>query len=796
MATAPLLCPAQVPVPHGQRFALIIGVARYPNYPKDKQLSYSDSDAEEFASFVQTNGGGRFSPNNIKLLVNENATHSRIMEAVTWLGRRVTGDDVVYIFFAGHGETDGLGHAYFMPYNADPSLPDDLGLRADRFLDDLKTKISAKYMIFFVDACHAGAALSQGTGSSRASDQNIIPNILGLWQKRLSDLDAINMGIFSASSNQLSWEDQELQHGLFTYFLIKGMQGAADLNCDGAITAQELFEYTMTNVEQRSKQRFAEQTPIVSSSWEPRFPLAIYSPQPSVKQSCVPVSAEPVKSLRNGLVRSSSFREAHAAYQFESVRNDPVRVVQFLRGMPKGGDLHVHLSGAVYAESWIRAGAEDGLCVNTAELSFVRPQQAGNGDEAKAVCNGVNVPVAQAYQDQHLYDGLVDAFSMRGYVASNGSTGHDHFFDTFSRFGGTDKRHLGEWIDEIASRAASENDQYLELMYTSDFSHSAKVAHEVGWQSDFHKLREELLSRGMKDDVSIASASIDKAEPLRRKMEKCGEKAELPACSVEIRYLYQILRGFPKEVVFAQTLLGFEIASKDHRFVGVNFVMPEDGATSMSDYTLHMQIIDFMHSVYPNVHISLHAGELASGLVPPDGMQFHIRDAVERGHAERIGHGTDIAYEDNSAELLRELAAKNVLVEICLTSDDVVLGIRGNDHPLQLYLQNGVPVALATNDPGVLRIDLSREFIRAAQTHKLRYDELKLMARQSLEHSFLHGVSLWTDVANASIAGPCAADLPNALEPTARCKELLALSEKAQQEWALEQRFFRFESQF
>ena len=104
--------------------------------------------------------------------------------------------------------------------------------------------------------------------------------------------------------------------------------------------------------------------------------------------------------------------------------------------------------------------------------------------------------------------------------------------------------------------------------------------------------------------------------------------------------------------MFAQSLLGFETVQQDidaHQggFVGINFVMPEDGYVSMRDYTLQMKMVEYLHSVYPKVHITLHAGELAPGLVPPEGLRFHIRQAVELGHAERIGHGVDVMYEDD-----------------------------------------------------------------------------------------------------------------------------------------------------
>src|SRR6266436_638845 len=338
-------------------------------------------------------------------------------------------------------------------------------------------------------------------------------------------------------------------------------------------------------------------------------------------------------------VAAQNTSEQRAELQLQAARQNPLQLRHFLLGMPKGADLHNHLSGAVYAESWIRAAAEDHLCVDIAKLAFAKPQSSRGSGADQPVCGDDRVPAAGAYKDQHLFDALVDAFSMRGFVPSPGVTGHDHFFDTFSKFGGTDHRHLGEWIDEVATRADAQNEQYLELMHTPDFSHTAAIAREIGWRDDFSQLREELLARGLRDDVTLAKNGIEQAEALRVKRERCGQPDAVSACRVQVRYLCQVLRGFSKEQVFAQTVLCFETASADPRFVGVNLVMPEDGFISMNDYALHMHIVAFLHALYPKTRVTLHAGELAPGFVPYEGLCCHVRLAVEQAQAERIGHG-------------------------------------------------------------------------------------------------------------------------------------------------------------
>jgi adenosine deaminase len=249
-----------------------------------------------------------------------------------------------------------------------------------------------------------------------------------------------------------------------------------------------------------------------------------------------------------------------------------------------------------------------------------------------------------------------------------------------------------------------------------------------------------------------------------------------------------VLREFPKEQAFAEVMGGFALATLDPRVVGVNFVQAEDGYTSMTDYHLHMTMVEYAKRIYPNVHVTLHAGELAPGLVPPDGLRFHIREAVELGHAERIGHGVDIMYEKDPQSLLAEMRDRHVAVEINLTSNDVILGVRGADHPFPVYRKNGVPVMLSTDDEGVSRTQLTEEFQRAVLTYNLSYTDLKELVRNSIEYSFAPGTSLWKDHKYLAPAAPCAGG-----EKTAACRDYLEKNDKARLGADLEERFAAFE---
>jgi adenosine deaminase len=216
----------------------------------------------------------------------------------------------------------------------------------------------------------------------------------------------------------------------------------------------------------------------------------------------------------------------------------------------------------------------------------------------------------------------------------------------------------------------------------------------------------------------------------------------------------------------------------------------------MHDFDLHMRMMDYLHGVYPTVHITLHAGELAMGLVPPDGLAFHIRESIEKGHAERIGHGVSVMDEKDALGLLKTMAQRNVLVEICLTSNDVILGVEGANHPLQTYIAYGVPVALATDDEGVSRSDMTHEYLRAVETYNFPYAQMRHMARLSLEHSFLAGASLWQDVASFRKVSVCLADGAAAGKPSAACGKFLAESDRARAQWELEREFAEFEKKF
>ena len=505
-------------------------------------------------------------------------------------------------------------------------------------------------------------------------------------------------------------------------------------------------------------------------------------------------------ALGHGSALHAQTPEQRAAAAMERARaQGPLQLRELLRAMPKGADLHSHLSGAVYAETWLKDAAEDRVCIDPQTLSFARQSPHALAQEP---CATGQIAASALRQNQRLYDQLINAFSMRSFVPSAGVSAHDQFFASFDRFLGLAESHTPEWVDELAARAAAQNEQYLELMNTPGINFAAMAeAKPSDVETDYAAWRRSLLDRGWSQKAAAIRAQMDGYERERHEREHCASASPQPACTVEVRYLYQVLRNQPAEQVFAQIVLGFEVVAQDAagghpHYVGINLVQPEDWQYSTADYTLHMRMIAALRPLYPGVPVSLHAGELAPGLVPPETLRFHIRQAMELAGAARIGHGVSVMYEDRPEDLLAEMARRHVMVEINLTSNDVILGVKAREHPLSAYLQAGVPVALSSDDEGVSRIDMTHEYLRAAEEFGLTYLDLKQMARNSLEYSFLPGSSFFVDHDFSRANAACATTLRLHDAPEDGCEAYLLLSAKASRQWELEERFVSFENQF
>lgn len=499
-------------------------------------------------------------------------------------------------------------------------------------------------------------------------------------------------------------------------------------------------------------------------------------------------------------VMAQSDLENATAHYFKTIQNNPKKLSDFLYRMPKGGDLHNHLGGATLAENLLSYAKYDPLCVDIktgeikADISCLLPQyylarffdQIYNNEIYKD--EDLKIPLVNIEPHSPLWESLIDHWSMRHYDIQH-RLGHDHFFSTFYKFDLLFDLHEAQVTREIMERAASQNELYLELMVTPDYLQITTLAKKVGWNDNFSQLRERLLANGLNRILVDIRNQLDQNEA---KISICPKLLG----DVKVRYLYQVLREAPPEQVFAQLLVGFALASEDPRVVGINMVQPEDGILAMRDYSLHMKMVAFLRSMYPKVGVSLHAGELVSGIVSPKGLRFHMREAVIMAHADRIGHGVDIRHEQNFEQLLNYMAKKHIMVEINLTSNEKILGIKGKTHPILLYLRHGVPVALSTDDEGVLRTNLTEEYKKAALTYHFDYPLLKKLSRNSIMYSFLSGHALWMDFRYQQVISPCIHDKLGDESPSSTCQAFLEVNEKARLQWELEKKFNIFEKHY
>jgi hypothetical protein len=495
-----------------------------------------------------------------------------------------------------------------------------------------------------------------------------------------------------------------------------------------------------------------------------------------------------VPAQTSGKPKQSTSEQRTASY-FESIRESPPKQMAFLLKMPKGADLHNHLSGSIYAESYIEWAAEKGLCINTTTMTLVVPA-------APSQCDSSQAPATSALTSSVLYRQMIDAWSMRNWQLS-GQSGHDHFFDAFGRFNAATYNNTGRMLAEAVKSAARGRVSYVELMLTPDGTASSQIGEKVGWDGDFQGTLNKLKANGIENAAAIGIKNLQAMESEKNRLLKCSTAQADAGCSVTIRYVAQVSRNNSLGQVYAQMVTGLALANdRESKVVATNLVQGEDGLNSMQNFSVHMQMLKFLRPLYPRAKVTLHAGELAPGLVTPDGLMFHIRESVMVARAERIGHGVDIMHETEPFELLKEMARRDVMVEICLSSNDLILGISGSRHPLATYIEYGVPVALATDDEGVSRSEISMEFLKAAEEQGLSYPQLKTMARNSLQHAFVAGASLWGDGRRFVPVAQCTRDVAEMKLMSNGCRQFLGSKEKGRLQWQLEQDFNAFEREW
>jgi WD40 repeat protein len=233
-----------------QRWAVVVGVSEYTN-PGIPSLKYADKDAEALANFLRRPEGGGYDSEHMRVLLNKDATLANVRDALINFLNQAIDMDLVLIYFAGHGAPEATRpqNIYLLTSDSDPTA---LGTTAFPMWDIqtvLARYINAKRVIVFSDACHSGnISVNFATRGVGVSEQNLV-------NQYLSDLSKSKEGVvvFTASaSGEVSQEFPEMAHGVFTYYLLEGMEGKADYNNDYTVTINELMQYVEEQVKRKT----------------------------------------------------------------------------------------------------------------------------------------------------------------------------------------------------------------------------------------------------------------------------------------------------------------------------------------------------------------------------------------------------------------------------------------------------------------------------------------------------------------------------------------------------------------
>ena len=402
----------------------------------------------------------------------------------------------------------------------------------------------------------------------------------------------------------------------------------------------------------------------------------------------------------------------------------------FFSQMPKGGDLHHHYSGAIYAEQYLTWVDKQGYCIDKQEYRIVT-------DRSKLATGRTCLTGAEAVADDQVYRELLQRWSNKDFHNHGAvqAPPDRHFFSTFGYFNDVADTNTNEGLLTLKQRAIEENVLYIETVFKL-----APFTMDAGF--DAQALKPGVSDAALDAAMAAALAALENDSAFTQKIGAYvagvqADHANVDDANFTMRYQPYVLRFFSPSMVFSSMVSAFKASQQSPLIVGVNIVGQESANVSMRDYTLHMKMFRFLKAKYSGVKLSLHAGELALGDVPPEGLRFHIDQAIHVAGASRIGHGLDLAHERNAPAILKALKARDIPVEINLTSNAFISGIEGENHPLTLYRQYGVPYVISTDDAGVTRHTLTNEYVLFASRYKPAYAEVKKASYDSVRYAFL-----------------------------------------------------------
>lgn len=420
--------------------------------------------------------------------------------------------------------------------------------------------------------------------------------------------------------------------------------------------------------------------------------------------------------------------------QFANIRRDQNQLRAFLQKMPKGGELHTHLSGSIAPERLLELAAQ-----SKQYRYFIRvPKQSFASDDASAYKfiavpldksapdpdnNATFVPVANLVNPRTEIERKQRAMYLSSQMISvNEPNPNNVFFNAVFARGDAltgNPEIIRSLLAQTVQNARRHNLSYVEVML-SPFPNSAVGASKA----EEYKVLNLTAAREHMSNLLAAVQSANQQLPENER--------------VELRFMLSFRRTSAR--LFTQLPIAFELAAANdavgNAIAGINLVgneYSEDvqvgqeiaAPSAVDDYILTLR------RLYPAVRLSIHSGERTK-------WDWHIRDSILMG-AERIGHGVNLeaSPQPNTPEITL-MRRRKILIEACPISNFLLLKLPLEKHPFLKWMRMGIPVSLNTDDAGIFNSDITEEFTRAVLSHPdITWDEVKQLARNSLEYAFV-----------------------------------------------------------
>ena len=421
---------------------------------------------------------------------------------------------------------------------------------------------------------------------------------------------------------------------------------------------------------------------------------------------------------------------------FEKIRNNPAALTAFFSQMPKGGDLHHHYSGSVYAETFVDIAVEKDLFINRKTLEIAASKPGADNDWTN-FSSLIKEGSFTEYKQRLLQLWSAKDFNFVSYPS------YRQFFESFGHFGIAADQDFKRGLLELKQRAKAEHVAYIETMFrTIDCDRPVSDLFALNERLEqYQQNRNTQLTETILDslfNVIEKRNIVDCAVKFNSELTELHHSLAIDDANFTMRYQNFVLRFMNPVQLFTNLLIAFESANRSPLVVGVNIVAPEHEDVSMNDYWMHMQMFKYCHKKFPAVKYSMHAGELALGMVRPEELNWHISAAIYDAKANRIGHGVDIPYEKDSYALLNYMHKNDIPVEINLYSNEFILKIKEERHPIMLYKNFRVPILISTDDAGVLRTNLTEQYVLLANRYRtISYADIKTFVYNSIQYSFI-----------------------------------------------------------